>query len=78
MIILGREFAVSGLRLVVATKGVVLPAFSGQAEDVHADRGHRGGFLLDVPGAPVLLWIAVGITIVSGIDYFFKAQKHLW
>ncbi|MBO2520504.1 MAG: CDP-diacylglycerol--glycerol-3-phosphate 3-phosphatidyltransferase [Clostridia bacterium] len=78
MIILGREFAVSGLRMVVATEGVVLPAFFLGKLKTFTQIVAIVALLLDVPGAPVLLWIAVGITIVSGIDYFFKAQKHLW
>jgi len=78
MIILGREFAVSGLRMVVATEGIVLPAsFLGKLKTV-SQIVAIVALLLDVPGASVLLWIAAAITVVSGIDYFFKAQTRLW
>lgn len=78
MIILGREFAVSGLRMVVAAEGIVIPArFLGKLKTV-SQIAAIAALLIGVPGATVLLWIAAGITVVSGVDYFLKAQKHLW
>lgn len=78
MIILGREFAVSGLRMVVATEGIVIPArFLGKLK-TFSQVVAIAALLLEVPGASVLLWIAALMTVISGVDYFFKAQKHLW
>lgn len=78
MIILGREFAVSGLRMVVAAEGIVIPArFLGKLKTV-SQIVAIAALLVGVPGATVLLWVAAGITVISGVDYFLKAQKHLW
>lgn len=78
MIILGREFAVSGLRMVVASEGVVIPAsFLGKLK-TFVQIVAIAALLVDISGGRLLLWIAAAITIVSGIDYFLKAQKHLW
>lgn len=78
MIILGREFAVSGLRMVVAAEGILIPArFLGKLKTV-SQIVAIAALLIGIPGATVLLWVAAGITVVSGVDYFLKAQKHLW
>lgn len=78
MIILGREFAVSGLRMVVASEGIMLPSsFAGKLK-TFTQSAAVVALLLDVPGGILLMWVAVVITVVSGVDYFLKAQKHLW
>jgi len=78
MVILGREFAVSGLRMVVAAEGIIIPAsFLGKLK-TFSQIVAIVALLLNLPAAQVLLWIAVAITVISGVDYFFKAQKHLW
>lgn len=78
MIILGREFAVSGLRMVVASEGIVIPAsFVGKLKTVTQIIAIVA-LLMKLPYAAILLWIAAGITIWSGIDYFLKAQRHIW
>ena len=76
MIILGREFAVTGLRNIAAARGVLIPASSlgkgKMASQVVAI------FLLLIsrrypvlePLALVALWVAVVLAIVSGGDYF--------
>src|SRR5690606_29346018 len=72
MIILGREFAVSGLRMVVASEGIVIPAsFVGKLKTVTQIIAIVA-LLMKLPYAAILLWIAAGITIWSGIDYFLK------
>lgn len=77
VIIIGREFAVSGLRMVVAAEGAVIAA--GQAGKVKTFLQIMSiiGVMLMIPGAGILLWIAAGITVLSGIEYFLKAQKYL-
>lgn len=78
MIILGREFAVSGLRMVVASEGTVIAAsFLGKLK-TFTQIVAIVAILIDMPFAAILIWIAAGITLFSGIDYFLKAQKHLW
>lgn len=77
MIILGREFAVSGLRIVVASEGVVIPAsLLGKLKTV-SQIVAIVALMVDLPGGDFLLWVAAGITVVSGMQYFLRAQKYL-
>ncbi len=77
MIILGREFAVSGLRLVVASVGKSIPSsLMGKAKTV-SQIVAIAALLIDLPGATALIWGAAAITVASGVDYFLKAQRLL-
>lgn len=81
MVIISREFAVSGLRLVAAAESVVIPAsplgkiktFS-QVVAVVALILPEFGFIFGKPLSWYLIYIAAILTIVSGIDYFVKAR----
>ncbi len=49
VVIIGREFAVSGLRSIASGRGILIPGLElGQGEDGHADRGR----LASDPGSP--------------------------
>ncbi len=82
MVIISREFAVSGLRLVAAAERVVIPAsplgkiktFS-QIVAVVALILPESGFILGKPLSWYLIYIAALLTIISGIDYFVKARE---
>lgn len=77
VIILGREFAVSGLRMLVASEGVVIPAsLLGKIKTI-SQVVAISALLIDLAVGVVLIWIAAAITVVSGIDYFLKAQRDL-
>jgi len=81
MVIISREFAVSGLRLVAAAENVVIPAsplgkiktFS-QIVAVVALILPEFCFIRGKPLSWYLIYIAAILTIVSGIDYFVKAR----
>ncbi len=81
MVIIAREFAVSGLRLVAAAENVVIPAsplgkvktFS-QIVAVVALIVPEFGFIFGKPLSWYLIYIAALLTIISGIDYFMKAR----
>ena len=77
VLILGREFAVSGLRLVVAVEGVVIPASRWGKLKTVSQVVAIAAMLIQLPGAEYLLWMAVLLTVASGIDYFLKAQPYL-
>lgn len=78
MIILGREFAVSGLRLVVAAEGVLIPAsMLGKLKTV-SQVAAIVALLIDLQGGEYILWFAAAITVISGFDYFLRTQKYLW
>lgn len=77
LIILAREFAVSGLRMLAAAEGQVIAASCWGKMKTVTQIVAVMGFLLGISWAPVLMWAAVLITIVSGVDYFRKAQDVL-
>lgn len=84
IIILAREFAVTGLRLVAAGVGDVIAASklgkwktTFQLVAVAAVLLHNVPFsAIGFPFADICLWIAVVLTIVSGWEYFMK-NKHV-
>lgn len=80
MVLIGREMAVTGLRAIAAAEGIVIAAGNwGKAKTVFQIifivavilAGAEGFFLqglaqlLQTP----LLWVAVGLTVWSGMDY---------
>ena len=82
MVIIGRELAVTGLRGVALSMGVVVPPSAfGKLKTVSQyvaitililERGvppEYVPFHLVSVGA---LWVAVGLTVVSGADYFYR------
>lgn len=81
MIVLTREFAVTGLRLVAVGKGTVIAAgWSGKVKTASSMIGLC--FLMAFPTVTWLCWLVVGIivvtTVYSGIEYFIQNWKCLW
>lgn len=81
MIVLTREFAVTGLRLVAVQKGTVIAAgWSGKVKTASTMVGLC--VMMAVPGIQVLNWIViaviVGTTLYSGIEYFVQNWTCLW
>lgn len=80
IVIVSREFAVTGLRLVAADDGVVIAAGSlGKWKTRLQVAAVMAVLLKDFPffylGWPVdeiLLYVAVILTVVSGVDYFAR------
>ncbi len=78
IVILGREFAVSGLRAVKAEEGVIIPASKlGKFKTVSQVLAVMLIILENVFPAfkgvgQWAMYIAVAITIISGVDYFYK------
>ncbi len=85
VIIIGREFAVTGLRTLAAGEGVIISAsMLGKWKTVTQIIAIVTLILNDLfvtqikfsPGN-IALYIAVFFTVVSGIDYFINAWKNL-
>ena len=81
MIVLTREFAVTGLRLIAVQKGNVIAAgWSGKVKTASTMMGLC--VMMAVPGIPVLNWIVIIIivltTLYSGIEYFVQNWSCLW
>lgn len=85
VIIIGREFAVTGLRSVAAAEGMVISAsklgkFKTISQIVAIVAILINEFILNLIGLSLgqyLLYLAVFFTIYSGLDYFIKAGKIL-
>lgn len=77
VIIIAREFAVSGLRILAAAEGMVIAASKWGKAKTASQIMAVLWILLDIKGGLVVMWIAVLITIVSGVDYFINAQDVL-
>jgi CDP-diacylglycerol--glycerol-3-phosphate 3-phosphatidyltransferase len=84
MIILGREFAITGLRNVAAGRGYLIPA-SGLGKGKMVAQvvaivllllGRRYE-ILQLPGLAAL-WIVVVLALVSGIDYFRTFWREVY
>lgn len=74
MITLTREFAVSGLRMVAASKGMVLAAaWSGKIKTAAAMVGICA--MIAFPSAlmdQIVTWVVILTTLYSGCEYFAK------
>ena len=81
MLVLTREFAVTGLRLIAVGKGNVIAAgWSGKVKTASTMIGL--GFMMVFPG---FWWLNTAVivvilltTVYSGIEYFVKNWKSLW
>ena len=81
MVVLTREFAVSGLRMVAGPKGKVIAAGkSGKFKTASTMVGLCA--MMALPGIPVLNGIVIGLivatTLYSGIEYFIQNWGCLW
>ncbi len=81
MLVLTREFAVTGLRLVAVGKGKVIAAgWSGKVKTASTMLGLCAWMAfptIEIVGVVVTLVIVV-TTIYSGIEYFIQNWKCLW
>ena len=81
MLVLTREFAVTGLRLVAVGKGKVIAAgWSGKVKTASTMVG-----LCAMMAFPTVLWVATAVnavivvtTIYSGVEYFVQNWNCLW
>ena len=81
MIVLTREFAVSGLRMVASQKGTVIAAgWSGKVKTFSTMVGLC--VMMALPGIPLLNGIIIGVIVVttlySGVEYFIQNWNCLW
>ena len=81
MLVLTREFAVTGLRLIAVGKGNVIAAgWSGKVKTASTMIGLC--VMMGFPGIKWLSWIVIAVivvtTVYSGIEYFVQNWKCLW
>ena len=84
IIIVAREFLVTGLRTVIGTQGVVLGASLWGKLKTLSQMGlvfvllSQGAFRWDADGVKaILIPLVVAITVISGIEYFYRFRKLL-
>ena len=81
MIVLTREFAVTGLRLVAVGNGTVIAA--GQSGKIKTASTMIGlCVLMAFPTVGWLAWVVLAVivvtTVYSGVEYFIQNWKCLW
>lgn len=81
MLVLTREFAVTGLRLVAVGKGKVIAAgWSGKVKTASTMIGLCAWMVF--PHVQTLGWVVITVivvtTIYSGVEYFIQNWKCLW
>ena len=80
MVIIAREVAVTGLRSVAAERGVVIAASPlGKLKTLVQIVAIFALIAFDPPPfwVDVLLYVAVAITLISGVDYFLGVRRRL-
>ena len=80
MVIIAREFAVTGLRSVAAERGVVISAsWLGKAKTGLQVAAIFGliAFESSPLGVDILVYAAVAMTVFSGADYFLGLRRHM-
>src|SRR3954447_11811737 len=80
MVIIAREFAVTGLRMLAVEQGHVIPAsYWGKLKTTTQVAMVLGLIWADRPAAwlDVLIYVTVAVTVLSGADYFFGLRRLL-
>jgi CDP-diacylglycerol---glycerol-3-phosphate 3-phosphatidyltransferase len=81
MVIIAREFAVSGLRIAAGQQGIVIPAsLLGKLKTIVQVGAVLALIAANDPDAAwvqVLVYAMVLVTIASGADYFLNFRRHL-
>ena len=75
MVIITREFIVTGLRLVAAAEGVVIAASKGGKLKTCCQIAALIMLILNIPGGMAVMWVAMILTVWSGMDYMIKGSS---
>lgn len=77
LVIITREFVVTGLRLVAAAEGVVIAASKGGKLKTVCQIIALSMLILKVPGGMALMWVAMILTVWSGMEYLLDGSRLL-
>lgn len=72
VVIISREFIVTGLRMIAASEGIVIAASSGGKLKTVSQIVGITLLLFNIPGGIIVMWLAMFLTIWSGGDYLIK------
>jgi CDP-diacylglycerol---glycerol-3-phosphate 3-phosphatidyltransferase len=83
VVIIGREFAVSGLRSIASGRGIIIAASGWGKAKMFSQVAAVSLLILalrheafDLPGR-VALWIVVAVALVSGTEYFARFLRRI-
>lgn len=74
VIIVSREFIVSGIRMVAAVEGVVIHASKGGKAKTVSQIVAIVMMIFNMPYALPVMWVAMILTVWSGLDYMIKSK----
>ncbi len=80
MVIIAREFAVTGLRSIAAEQGVVIQAsWLGKLKTLLQVVAVIALIATDPAplGVDILVYVALAVTVISGVDYFFGFRRMI-
>ena len=77
LVIITREFVVTGLRLVAAAEGVVIAASKGGKLKTVFQIVALAMLILKLPGGMALMWVAMILTVGSGMEYLIDGSRML-
>lgn len=75
ILIIAREFSVTGVRMLAASEGRIIPSSSFGKLKTISQIVAISAVILSLPFKNLLLWIAVGITLLSGAQYFQRFRR---
>ena len=83
VVVIGREFAVSGLRSIASGRGIVIPASKWGKAKMFTQIAAVSLLILalrheifEVPGRAAL-WLVVAVALISGTEYFVRFWKQI-
>ena len=77
VIIVAREFLVTGLRMVAAAEGTVVAASRGGKAKTVSQIVAICMMIFNLPGGLLAMWVAMILTVWSGMDYLVKGKDLL-
>jgi CDP-diacylglycerol--glycerol-3-phosphate 3-phosphatidyltransferase len=76
VIIVSREFIVSGIRMIAAVEGVVIHASAGGKAKTVSQIIAIVMMIFSIPYAMPVMWAAMILTVWSGLDYLVKSKDY--
>lgn len=75
VVIISRDFVVTGLRMVASAEGIVIAASKWGKIKTVSQIIAISLMILNLPGGLPAMWVALVMTLWSGIDYLYKGRN---
>jgi CDP-diacylglycerol---glycerol-3-phosphate 3-phosphatidyltransferase len=83
VVVIGREFAVSGLRTIASGRGIIIPASNWGKAKMFTQIAAASMLILALrhevfalPGL-IALWLVVAVALISGTEYFIRFLRRI-